>query len=256
MTRTRRLAACSSFALALGVSALLGAPAKCPGGIIAIDEVMPNTGFQQQHTFGVHGIDFSQSDGTDPLLLNNTIGPVNFTLTTPDGKFTINYQISVSNSGGLPSGTVTGTVFNNTAGQGSLVIGLAQNYQPSPLLFGGAIAQEVLVGNFTEPAFHGNNLLAQGLVNGGNAGAVAVADTGGLPFNQASGFFFIPQPTQLGAILTYNFGPASTPGDAVTIPFTFGVVSPVPEPSTLAIASLSILTALGAWWRRFLVASC
>jgi hypothetical protein len=216
---------------------------------------MPNTGFQQQHTFGVNGIDFSQSDGTASLPLGNTIGPDNFVLTTPDGKFTLNYLISVSNSGGVPSGTVTGTVFNNTGGQGSLVIGLAQNYQPSPLLFGGALAQEVLVGNFTEPAVHGNNLLAQGLVNGGNAGAVAVADTGGLSFNQASGFFFVPQPTQLGAILTYNFGPASTPGDAITIPFTISAVSPAPEPSTLGIASLAILAGLGLDWRRRLAAS-
>jgi hypothetical protein len=255
MTRTRRLAAWSSFVLALGAFALLGAPANCVGGIIAIDEVLPNTGFQQQHTFGVHGIDFSKSDGPDPLLLNNTIGPVNFTLTTPDGKFTINYQISVSNSGGIPSGTVTGTVFNNTAGQGQLVIDLAQNFQPSPLLAGGALAQEVLVGNFIEPAVHGNSLLAQGLVNGGNAGAVAVADTGGLSFNQASGLFFVPQPTQLGAIATYNFGPASTPGDGVSIPFTFGAVSAVPEPSTLAIASLTILAGLGVSWRRRLASS-
>ncbi|MGA2699829.1 MAG: PEP-CTERM sorting domain-containing protein [Isosphaeraceae bacterium] len=65
----------------------------------------------------------------------------------------------------------------------------------------------------------------------------------------------LPPPDDFQAQLTYNFGPNSTPGDAITIPFTFdtpSVVAPsvVPEPASLALALIGVLAGVGEWWRR------
>jgi hypothetical protein len=251
LRKAQRRVGSSRCPVALVVLLTAAAPSICRGGIIDISEILPDTGFEQRHTFGLHGIDFSQSDAVDPLLPGEVIGPLAFRLTTPDGKFTINYRITASDNGGLPSATVTGTVFNNTAGEGSLFVLLDQRYQPSPIFNNGCLAGGALSGTFTEPAVHGNNILGQGLVAGNAVPALAWADTQGRSFNLFTGpGGLFPSPVDLEAELTYNFGPGSTPGDTITIPFTVSAPAPTPEPSTLALALPGLLAGVGGWWRR------
>jgi hypothetical protein len=158
MKPQRRCTACWSSTLALAAVFTAAAPAISRGGTIAVAEILPNTGFQATHTVGIHGIDFSQSDAADPLLPGESYGPFEFRLTTPDGRFTLDYFIGASDNFGIPGLTVTGTVFNNLGGQGSLVVGFDQRYDPSRIFANGCLDGAALVGTFTEPAVHGNNI--------------------------------------------------------------------------------------------------
>jgi len=108
-----------------------------------------------------------------------------------------------------------------------------------------------LVGTFTEPAVHSNGIVGMALVSGEDAGELAAADTSGAAFNLSTGYVGpLPPPDDFQAQLTYNFGLNSTPGDAITIPFTFDTPSVVPEPASLALALIGVLAGVGEWWRR------
>ncbi len=239
----------STLTLAALITA--AAPAISRAGIIAVDEILPNTGFQATHTLGIHGIDFSQSDAVDPLLPGESYGPLDFRLTTPDGRFTIDYFITASDNFGIPALSVTGTVFNNMGGQGSLFVAIDQRYEPSRLFANGSLDAASLSGTFTEPAVHGNNIVGLGLVSGEGLPQLAAADRGGAAFNKNTGYLGpLPPPDEFQVQLTYNFGPSSTPGDEITIPFTFSSPIPVPEPSSLSLALIGVLAGVGEWWRR------
>jgi PEP-CTERM motif len=240
---------CSTLALAALFTAV--APAISRGGTIAVAEILPNTGFQATHTIGIHGIDFSQSDAVDPLLPGESYGPFEFRLTTPDGRFTLDYFIGASDNFGIPGLTVTGDVFNNLGGQGSLVVGFDQRYDPSRIFANGCLDGAALVGTFTEPAVHGNNIVGQASVGGVGLPPLAAADRGPAAFNVNTGYLGpLPPPNDLQALLTYNFGPTSTPGDEISIPFTFNYPSAVPEPASLSLALMAVLAGAGVWWRR------
>jgi hypothetical protein len=222
-----------------------------------VAEILPNTGFQSTHTIGIHGIDFSKSDAVDPLLPGESYGPFQFRLTTPDGRFTLDYFIGAADNFGIPGLTVTGTVFNNMGGQGSLVVGLDQRYDPSRIFANGCLDGAALVGTFTEPAVHGNNIVGQAAVGGVGLPPLAAADREGAAFNVNTGYLGpLPPPDDFQALLTYNFGPTSTPGDEITIPFTFNTPqlyaapSVVPEPASLSLALIGVLAGVGVWWRR------
>ncbi len=257
MKPLRRCTACWSSTLTLAALFTAVVPANSRGGTIAVAEILPNTGFQSTHTIGIHGIDFSQSDAVDPLLPGESYGPFQFRLTTPDGRFTLDYFIGATDNFGIPGLTVTGTVFNNMGGEGSLVVAFDQRYDPSRIFANGSLDEAALVGTFTEPAVHGNNIVGQAAVDGVGLPPLAAADREGAQFNPNTGYLGpLPPPNDFSALLTYNFGPTSTPGDAISIPFTFNSPEPfaaasvVPEPASLSLGLIGVLAGVGVWWRR------
>jgi len=216
-----------------------------------VAEILPNTGFQVTDTLGIHGVNFSRSDAVDPLLPGESYGPLQVRINTPDGRFTLDYFIGATDNFGIPGLTVTGTVFNNLGGQGSLVVGFDQRYDPGRIFANGCLDGAALVGSFTEPAIHGNNIVGQAAVAGVGLPPLAAADRTSAQFNSNTGYFGpLPPPNDFSALLTYNFGPTSTPGDAITIPFTFSSPTAIPEPASLSLALIGVLAGVGVWWRR------